>query len=378
MTTVVIGADICPIGRSLSYFKEGDASGLFHDLLEELQQADLTVANLECPMIEEESPIEKTGPVFGVDSGCVKALSAAGIDVVSLANNHIMDHGPMGLSNTLNVCAGAGIATVGAGKNLDEARRMLITDVGGCRIGIIACAEREFSIAADNSWGANPLSVIDFVRNARENHSRYDYLIVLFHGGHEHYPYPSPRIKDTCRFLIEMGANAVFVQHPHRLCGHEEYEGGNIVYGQGALILDELKFRNLEPFHEGVIAKLKIADSLSSTIEFIPFIQSGQETGARKMTPVRADSVLQTLEEKSKAIQNDEFLKENWIKFCRSNKHNYLSTVLGHNRLLDKVVSRGLLGDLLYGQRLRNSTRNVIRCETHREVLDTIFDEKLI
>ena len=50
---------------------------------------------------------------------------------------------------------------------------------------------------------------------------------------------PSPRLKDTCHFLIEMGANAVVVQHPHSFGGYESYRGGHIVYGQGALVMDE-------------------------------------------------------------------------------------------------------------------------------------------
>ena len=114
MPSIIIGADICPIGGNQPYFKAGDGVSLFHDLLPEFEGADLVVANLECPLIEQKAPIMKTGPVFGESSACINGIKQAGIDVLCLANNHIMDHGAAGLENTLKVCAKAGISTIGA------------------------------------------------------------------------------------------------------------------------------------------------------------------------------------------------------------------------------------------------------------------------
>src|SRR6516225_8541281 len=107
MTTLLIGADLCPIGRNRPFFEAGDAESLFHDLLPEFAAADLVIANLECPLIARSTPILKTGPVFGEASTCIQAIQRAGIDVLCLANNHILDHGPEGLQNTLEVCAKA-------------------------------------------------------------------------------------------------------------------------------------------------------------------------------------------------------------------------------------------------------------------------------
>src|SRR4051794_41095304 len=121
MVNILIGADLCPIGGNLSSFKAGDAKALFNDLLEEFETADLFIANLECPLIEQPAPILKTGPVFGEASACINGIKQAGIDVLGLANNHIMDHGATGLQNTMEVCRKAGIATVGAAENLASA-----------------------------------------------------------------------------------------------------------------------------------------------------------------------------------------------------------------------------------------------------------------
>jgi poly-gamma-glutamate capsule biosynthesis protein CapA/YwtB (metallophosphatase superfamily) len=377
MTKIVIGADICPIERNLPLFKEGDAKSLFNDLLEEFEAADLAIANLECPLIERPSPILKTGPVFGEASACINGIKQAGIDVLGLANNHILDHGASGLKNTLEVCARAGIATVGAGQTLESARRILVRDVNGLRLGIIAVAEHEFSIATKNSWGANPVDLVDIVRNVRSQSHAFDYLIVLYHGGDE-FHVPSPRVKDTCHFMIEMGANAVIMQHSHCLGGYEEYRGGHIVYGQGALIMDEGIYQSLGSFHEGFLVKLLIERDARSKMEIVPFVQSAPPPGARRMGAAKEEEFRRQLEDKSRAIGDDKFVESEWLKFCEERKHDYVSCLLGHNRILAKLNAKGFLERIVYGKLALLRAKNLVCCETHREAIQTIFNHRLV
>ena len=377
MTNVVIGADICPIEGNQRYFTAGDAGTLFNDLLPEFEQADLVVANLECPLIEKSAPIRKTGPTFGEPGACINGIKAAGIDVLGLANNHILDHGATGLQNTLEVCANAGISTVGAGRNVEEARRMFIRRIGNLRLGILALAEHEFSIATPTSAGANPLDLIDFVRTVKKHRADYDYLIVLFHGGDE-FLVPSPRIKKTCRFMIEMGANAVIVQHSHCLGGYEHYENGHIVYGQGALVMDEGIYRNRGSFHEGYLVKLLIAEDASSVMEIIPFEQSNPAPGARRMAKDNEEEFRKRLEHTSRAIADDSYVEAQWLEFCQQRKRAYLSGLLGHNRIFRKLDVSGILSRLLYGNGALLGVRNIVCCETHREAVETIFNKRLL
>jgi poly-gamma-glutamate capsule biosynthesis protein CapA/YwtB (metallophosphatase superfamily) len=374
---ILIGADICPIEGNQHYFEQGDAKSLFNDLLNEFEDADLVIANLECPLIETPSPILKTGPTFGAPGTCIKGIKQAGINVINLANNHIMDHGVAGLDNTLKACADAGISTVGAGCNVAEARRIFIKQIDTVRVAILAVAEHEFSIARNGSCGANPLDLIDLVRNISAHRKDFDYLIVLLHGGDE-FHVPSPRIQNTCRLLVEIGANAVIVQHPHCLGGFENYRDGHIVYGQGALIMDEPIYRKMKSFHEGFLVKLLIKDDASSSMEIIPFVQSDPVPGARRMDLDREDEFRRTLDRKAKAVGNHEHVKAEWRKFCQNLKFDYLSAILGHNRVLRKLNGRGMLMRLFYSKRGLLGVRNVLLCETHREALETIFDDGLI
>jgi poly-gamma-glutamate synthesis protein (capsule biosynthesis protein) len=376
MARVLIGADICPIGGNTPYFREGNAEALFHDLLPEFQQADLVIANLECPLIEKPTPISKTGPTFGEESACIRGIRAAGIDVLSLANNHILDHGPEGLANTLAVCERAGVATVGAGPDLAAAGVVLVRQAGNLRVGIVAMAEHEFSIATAATAGANPLDLITFVRRAAEIRKSVDYLVVLVHGGHEFLSAPSPRLRETCRFLVEMGAQAVILQHPHALGGIEEYRGGQIVYGQGALVMDEPVYRARRSFHESVLIALTIADDGTSTLEPLPVVQSDPVPGARRMEGWRAEKFLAELAVKSRAILDDDYIDREWKRFCEEREHGYLNVLLGHNRVLSRANRKGGLARLLYGKRRMLGARNVVCCETHREALETIFKQR--
>ena len=377
MPSLLIGADLCPIEGNRPYFQSGDAKSLFNDLLTEFEGADLAIANLECPLIERETPILKTGPVFGEPSSCINGIREAGIDVLALANNHILDHGEPGLKNTLAVCARAGIDTVGAGENLAAAKRILVKEANGVRIGILAMAEHEFSVATKESGGANPLDLIDYVRNVRRARSGFDYLVVLLHGADE-FHVPTPRTKDTCRFLIEMGANAVVVQHPHTLGGYEEYQGGHIVYGQGALVMDEAIYRHRASFHEGFLVKLCVEKSGPSRMQIIPFVQSEPVPGARRMARTREEQFRQRLDERAKAIKDDAVVQSEWLEFCERNKHGYVSALLGHGRLLSKLNSGGLVGRIMHGREQVLRAKNIACCETHREAIETIFNHGLM
>ncbi|MDA9761979.1 CapA family protein [Desulfobacterales bacterium] len=376
MINLIIGGDICPRGRNLPWFKNGHAEHIFNDLLSDFYEADLSIINLECPLIDRETPINKAGSVLGVETECINTLKNAKIDIVNLANNHILDHGKTGIKSTLKACEEAGISTVGAGENLGAAKKILIKRVGDTRVAIIGICQHENSIATDYSYGANPFDIVNLVRTTLKEKSEYDYLIILVHAGNEHYPYPSPQLKDKCKFMIEMGANAVIVQHTHCPGCWEKHQNGYIVYGQGNLIFDHEKAP--KSFYEGFLVKLLISQDLTSKMEIIPYLQSKPEIGANKMSNTKKKQFLELLQHRSNAIKNDKFLIEQWFKFCKIKKYSYMNRVLTYNKILTKLNRNGLLYKYCYGKRELNRLQNIILCEAHREVLETLFENKII
>lgn len=378
MITVVIGGDLCPIGKNQPYFVAGDAESIFNDLLQEFEDADLSVANLECPIIQESSPIAKNGPVLGVESDCINGLIQSKIKVLNLANNHIMDHGMTGLLNTLTVCEEAGIATVGAGRNIKEARRIFIKEIDNFRIGILGVAEHEFSIAKENCGGANPLDLIDYVRNVKNRSGNINYLIVLLHGGNEHYPLPSPRLRDICHFMVEMGANAVIAQHSHCPGCYEQYNGSTIVYGQGDLIFDWFSGHDVSP-SKGFLVKLIINNYDEHSAEIVPYVQHPKGIGAKKMYGEEKEVFLREINERSARLADPAFIKEEWLKLCEERKQSYYFNLLPrfiNNRVLQKVNNYFHFVEQLFSARHLLRLENMIRCESHREIIETILEKR--
>jgi poly-gamma-glutamate synthesis protein (capsule biosynthesis protein) len=367
----LVGGDVCPTESDIAAFSRGDAAGIFHDLLEDIRAADFAVLDLECPLTETASPIAKCGPALRAPPACMRALQQAGIAALDLANNHILDHGAAGLESTLSAAAAAGIPTVGAGANLAEARRMLIRDLGGIRVGVLALAQHEFSIATPTSPGANPLDLIDFTRNVAAGRANFDYLIVLLHAGNEGYPYPSPRLMETCRFFVEQGAGAVICHHSHCPGCWEAYGGGHIVYGQGNLIYAS---PGAEPaWNEGFLVRLRISQAGKAEMELVPFQQSRDGVGARRLQGTAASTFLDQVAGRSAEIQEPGFMVERWGQFCEERRGYYLSAMLGHGRILSWLNLRGRITKYLYPARALRRAATLVRCEAHREVLETLL-----
>lgn len=371
LASILIASDTCPIGRNQRPFEYGDAQTLLNDLLPEFEQADLSIVNLECPLIQRESPTEKCGPNLGAPVGCGNGLKAMGVDVVGLANNHIMDHGPKGLRTTIEALDEHGILHVGAGEDLDAARRILVREIGGVRIGILAVTEHEFCIASNESPGANPLDVIDFVRNINAHRSEYDKLIVLVHGGNEYYRYPRPDLMDTCRFYVEQGANAVICQHSHCVGCMEIYQGVPVIYGQGNFLFD---FPSKEAvWCEGALICLNINDVGEFGIRLIPYCQSDDQPGARRLTREEEEVFLENFAVRSEAIADASFVKAQWEAFCKDKSSYYLNTLHGKPGLLRRLAGKLDMLHYLDSREVQRVRLHLIRCESLREALITVL-----
>jgi len=374
LTAILIGGDLCPFGPIAESFRDGDAGSIFHDLLPEFEAADYSLVNLECPLVARASPIPKAGPTYGADPGCVSGLKAAKIRAVNLANNHIMDHGAEGLRSTIDTCHLAGIACVGAGQDLGAANQLLIVRVGDERIAFHGMAEREFSIAGQAAWGANPLDLIDFCGRIRASRDQYDRLIVLVHGGAELFPYPSPRLQKTCRFLVEQGADAVICQHSHCAGTYEVFRGAPIVYGQGNLIHDIPNADEL--WYTGFLVRLITRkETVSLELEVVPYFQSRGRPGARRMASSEESDFRDRMDLRNEALCDPETLDALWTEFCKRQKPMYFSYLRAHGRLLRRLNGRLNFAERLCSSRSLLVFLDLLRCDTHREVVETLLEE---
>ena len=208
--SIVIGADIVPSLSNSDLFTKGDVDTLIgRDLVQILNEADYRVLNLETPLVDVVSPIDKCGPSLRADCSTVNAIKKMGVSLLTMANNHVMDQGVRGLTSTIEVLKENGISYFGVGENLKNVLKFHVVNINGKKIGFYACVEHEFSVADEHSPGANPFDPLESFGHVESLREQCDFLIVLYHGGKEYYQYPSPMLQKVCRKFIEKGADLV-------------------------------------------------------------------------------------------------------------------------------------------------------------------------
>lgn len=371
MIQILVGGDVCPMGKIQNAFIEGKVGEIFHDLQDEIVEADLAVVNLECPLVSHETPIACKTAILGANIRCIQGFKAAQWDVLNLANNHSFDHGPRGLLETTNTIKGAGLGVVGAGANIKEAQTPFVQEIKGERVVIYSMAEREFSIADAQTPGANPLDIINFV-NAIRDYKQGGVFIVLIHGGKEFYPYPTPEMVRRSRFMVDMGADAVICSHTHCPLPWEVYADRPIVYGLGNLIFEPLK-NQPDSWHHGYLARLTVANG-KVDLETIPYLQSKDFPGAKRMDKETQMHFLDEMKMKSEELKNSALLEDRWTKYCRLQKETYLVELFGYNRFMQKIG--GILLRKLHSPKGVLNALLMVQCETHRELLNTIFKDE--
>ncbi|MFR5171890.1 MAG: CapA family protein [Clostridium paraputrificum] len=267
--SILIGADLVPTKSNMEFFESGNITELIDErLIVELNQARYRIFNLEVPLVDKETPIKKCGPNLIAPTQSVLGIKKLGVNFFTLANNHILDQGEEGLFSTINTLTDAGIAFAGAGNTLEEASKPFIFEFNGKKVGVYCCAEHEFSILSESRAGANPFDPLESLDHVQDLKNKTDYVIVLYHGGKEHYRYPSPYLQRVCRKMIEKGANLVICQHTHCIGCEEKYKSGTIVYGQGNFLFD---MSENEYWQTSIVIRIK--DNFE--IEYIPLKKNG-------------------------------------------------------------------------------------------------------
>jgi len=350
-----------------------DGKQLFGDLGDWISQADLALLNLECPLTARGNPLAKTGPNLKGSPAILPALKQAGFSLAGLANNHILDYGPEGVQDTIDSLERHHIDYFGAGLSLKDAAKWSIQNINGVRVAFCGMAEHEFSIAGSDNAGANPLDLITFQRELDANKGEYDVLIVLVHGGAEHYPYPTPNLQKTCRFLVERGASAVVCQHSHCVGCVEYHCDKPIVYGQGNFFFPKKRPVD-QTWCQGLILRLDftVGSGLPTVwLELLPVEQSGLSVD--KMKPGESDKTLKGVETRSTEILDDNFVSEEWARCCSSKMDQYLPLLLGYGRIRRRV-HRLVRGENSYKKKkVFQTLQNIFSCESHHETVLTIL-----
>jgi len=363
---IIIGGDLVPTESNIQLFNDGNVEELLgKELLSLWMGAYIRVFNLEVPLTDKKNPICKCGPNLIAPTSSIKGIKALNPTLIALANNHIMDQGVDGLHMTMQLLDTNAISYVGAGANLDEAKKPYIFNYGNIRIGFYACAEHEFSIATASTPGANPFDPLESLDHIQELKSKCDYVIVLYHGGKEHYRYPSPHLQKVCRKIAEKGADLVICQHSHCIGCCEKYRGSIIVFGQGNFIFD--RYEN-DYWQTSLLIKVSVDGGFN--VEYIPVRKVGNVI--RLADEKDANEIMDAFQRRSSEILQEGFIEQQYRKLAFEHYLPYIRSLAGFRKWLTRVdvnLLNGFLSKHKYSKNQLFAIRNYIECEAHRELL---------
>ena len=204
----------------------------------------------------------------------------------------------------------------------------------------------------------------------KDLHKEVDKVIVIIHGGCEHYQLPTPRMKRDYHLIVDFGADVIVNHHQHCYSGYEIYNGKPIFYGLGNFFFDNPRKRH-DKWNEGLLLSLDISKD-DTRFELIPYNQCDDEPVIKIK---EYDAVKEKIEELNSIIADNKLLNEQFDKLVALKKPLYPLLPYG-NHYLRALYARGYLPDGMTAKR-KVMIENAISCETHREVLLRYFDNML-
>lgn len=229
---------------------------------------DLVLVNLEGPVAASGRPVKKRFR-FRMAPDALSALRKAGVNMVTLANNHTLDYGRVALADTLDNLSQQGINYMGAGRNEKEANQPLVINKNGLKIGFMAYTVfPTYGVSYDPKRVsvARPLKESMVYRRIKQLKSQVDLVIVSFHWGWEFHTKPNVLQRRWAHIAIDAGADLILGHHPHVLQPSESYKGKLIVYSLGNFV-----FYMTEPETcKSTIFKCRLTKTGVEEVEFIP------------------------------------------------------------------------------------------------------------
>lgn len=270
--TLAVAGDVHFTGRTATLLR--DPATAFGPIAPLLKGADLALLNLETAVTDRGAPEPKEFH-FRAPATAYAAVQAAGVDAVSIANNHVLDYGQIGLSDTLASATAAGMPVFGAGRDATAAYAPWITTVRGTRVAVLGFSQihdlADTWIARDDRAGVALSFDVARVRAAVAlAKAQADVVLAFNHWGREGVGCPSQEQKDFLQVLVSAGVDLVLGAHAHTLQG-AGWSGRTFVsYGLGNFVW----YGNSHSTETGVL-QLTIRGRDVTGWTFVPAVVSG-------------------------------------------------------------------------------------------------------
>ena len=227
--------------KPIAAYDEKGLDGIIDEsYLKILKNSDLNIANLECSITDNIENAEDKTFTFALPTKYVKPITEIGIDLFTMANNHSLDYGANAMLNTIKVLNDNKILHIGAGKNIEEAKRAYIKEIDGKRYAFLAAS----AVLPSDNWKATETRVGVFdgydIRELCEEikivKPYVDKVIVYMHWGRELETVSNTWQKQYARRIVDAGADLIIGSHSHIVQEIEYYKNVPIVYSLGNFI----------------------------------------------------------------------------------------------------------------------------------------------
>ncbi|WP_155402919.1 CapA family protein [Methanosarcina mazei] len=219
------------VGSSLKTKKPG---ALFSNVSDTLKKGDIIFGNLECVLSDININNKSLASVSlrGAEKS-INELKSAGFNILSIANNHILQHGELSLMRTKELLQQHGIQGIGVSETKEESRKVYVMEIKGVKIGFLA-----YCLIGDKTAYCSVDSPSEIIGDVKDANAKVDILVVSMHWGNEFIRKPSSQQFELGHAIIDAGAKLILGHHPHVLQGVEKYNGGIIVYSLGNFVFD--------------------------------------------------------------------------------------------------------------------------------------------
>ncbi|MBQ9021194.1 MAG: CapA family protein [Eggerthellaceae bacterium] len=228
------------------YVDENGGASATAKVADYVASADVTITNVESPLSDNSSePILAKDVYILGRPAAIESIEACGVDIASLANNHIMDYSGPALKDTIDALDAIGVKHAGAGMTEEEAAKMVEHEVNGVSIAFFAWTDivPEYFVAYGDEPGvvSARLNMEDACKRVREAKKTHDIVIVAMHWGIEYEHYTTPSLQDEpAHQLVDAGADVILGNHPHVVQGIEFYKDARIAYAHGNFVFYQI------------------------------------------------------------------------------------------------------------------------------------------
>ncbi len=339
-----------------------------------LPDNDFCVANLECCITEKEDPIKKDGPSLKVSPEQADVLKGLGVNLVGLANNHVLDYGLDGLKDTIEILEKNKILYAGNSAMTSS----IIENINGVRCGFYFISEHQYNYFEKEGVGVNLLELDRCFNDVKELKVNSDVVFVMFHGGKEYYEYPTPRQQDVCRKFVDSGADVVICQHSHCVGCEEKYKESTILYGQGNFVFP---YRDNKHFKSGLLTEALIEEDGSVTLNYIPTVH--EKPGVVEIAPKdKVNNILNSFYDRTNKLSK-ESSEAIYDLYVEKFGFDFLYKLFNKGKLYVRLDTSRFFKNRMMKKYIRKNQKyllylyNYFNCETHVEYIKKILNKQI-